>query len=1554
MRLSDRFRALPVRSQLLLTYAVTYALVVGMGSLFISSFVQRTLESSIEGELQTSTGTVTDLVRASVDVSVRNRLRTVAEDAKTLFDDLEARAAIAEDRPMAQKRARDLLASQTLFGAGEIVVLDEEGRVLEGGEHWREGDDLAESNLFFLATDTGGGYVHHYAGEPGEKDPEPRSLYAMQYEPWGWWVLLIVRRTDLAKLVNVEDFRHFVLNRRLGDTGYSYIVDVEGNAIVHPALEGENLLDVRDEDGWRFVRDMCRQKRGRYVYRWADSSTMEPKRKFLYFDYIEEMDWIVATSVPRDELFTPLQDIRRILLFALLVALLLAVPCAIWVGDVILRPFRQLMERFRRGAEGDTSIRMPEGANDELGQLANYFNSFMSSLDEKNRALIEEVSVRRQAEEERARSERNLRQVIDMVPAMIFAKDEEGRFLLANRAMADAYGMSPDELTGKLHRQVHENSDQVRRFLMDDMQVMETEEALFVSEEPFLDHTGETRILQTTKIPFQPLGREDLAVLGVGVDITDLKRAQEELSRHREQLEELVEERTTELRTANEELEQEIAERRRAEAEILRLNQFREVIIDDANVWVSVLDADGNFVIWNKAAEQITGYQRESVLGNNRVWEWAFPEERERTRALKAMKAATRGEVIGELHFTLRTKMGTERVVGFYPRSITNEEGAHAGTVIVAFDITERKLAEKALLDSEERFRLLVQNSSDTILIMDREGVYRYASDSVSRLLGLAAEDLVGRDAMERIHHEDRSNVEAAFARCLRTPREAVRVEFRWMKASGGWATVEAFWNNLLENRRVRGIVVNARDVTTRKEAETLILHRMDMEKMVSRISALFLNLPSERLEEGLHEALGTIAEFTGAERSYIYLAHHGGFDSEAYYEWIAPSRESYTPLETMTRLVDFPWFRERIERCQVVYVPEVDRLPEEAAGLATYWHQRGVRAAMSVPMVWQGNLFGFWGIDSYQEENRWLDEDVELLRVVSQILVAVLQRCRAEESLLLQKARLETLVQLNRLTDWSTEEITAWVLEEAGRLTKSPLAILGEVEAELWLFRPASWSGDGIYTCPLYRDPIRLAGGDESVWTRVMKTGRPQTAEGDDAVRSAQGAWPTNELPPQRILAIPILGESGAVEAIAALANKREPYDDTDINQFRLLMNGMWNHLKRKEAREELMKAKEAAEAANEAKSRFLANMSHELRTPLNAILGFTDLLQAQFAGGLNEKQIGYVQQIDGGGRHLLDLINDLLDMAKVDAGHMGLEKAEFPVVEVCDSTLAMIRMQAESKDITLLAEYHDAVKTVCGDRRRFRQILLNLLSNAIKFTPPGGRITLRMEEPRNNTVTFCVEDTGVGIERHQMDRVFSEFYQADRVRDQALGGTGIGLALTRRLVELHGGQIGVESEPGAGSVFWFTLPLDGASKSEDDLQVDDEELPEDFRQPLVLVVEPHQERPGSLASLFDGTGIIVEYAATADQLSHREGNAPPDIILVDMDLPGGDGMRALKVVRSMTELADAPVIGICGTKEREKEYLAAGCTRVMERPAKREELIDVLREQLEGRIRN
>ena len=244
-----------------------------------------------------------------------------------------------------------------------------------------------------------------------------------------------------------------------------------------------------------------------------------------------------------------------------------------------------------------------------------------------------------------------------------------------------------------------------------------------------------------------------------------------------------------------------------------------------------------------------------------------------------------------------------------------------------------------------------------------------------------------------------------------------------------------------------------------------------------------------------------------------------------------------------------------------------------------------------------------------------------------------------------------------------------------------------------------------------------------------------------------------------------------------------------------------------RRQAAEDLRRARDQAEAATRAKSQFLANMSHELRTPMNAILGYTELIADNIYGEVPEKIRETIERIHNSGRHLLHLINDVLDLSKLEAGQFKLSLDDYSMKDVVDNVIASVESLGAEKGLALRTSIPVDLPVGKGDEQRITQVLLNLLGNAIKFTDQG-EISVQVSEA-DSAFVVSVSDTGVGIAEDQQRNIFEEFHQVDDSITRRKGGTGLGLSITKRIIEMHGGQLRVESKPGGGSTFSFTLPV-------------------------------------------------------------------------------------------------------------------------------------------------
>jgi PAS domain S-box-containing protein len=394
--------------------------------------------------------------------------------------------------------------------------------------------------------------------------------------------------------------------------------------------------------------------------------------------------------------------------------------------------------------------------------------------------------------------------------------------------------------------------------------------------------------------------------------------------------------------------------------------------------------------------------------------------------------------------------------------------------------------------------------------------------------------------------------------------------------------------------------------------------------------------------------------------------------------------------------------------------------------------------------------------------------------------------------------------------------------------------------------------------------------------------------------------------------------------------------------------------------SRDELSVAYAAVEKASLAKNEFLANMSHELRTPLNGILGMSEALLLEIRGPLNERQQNMVRAIESSGQHLLSLINDILDLSKIEAGRLELHPEIVSVNDICQASLAFIKEPVLKKGVEVDLTPDPRVTHVLADARSLKQILVNLLSNAVRFTPSQGKVTLQVQANLpQSCIDLSVIDTGIGISPQDQQRLFQPFTQIDSSLTRSYEGTGLGLALVKRLAELHGGRVALLSQVGQGSRFTVSLPwqLDFAAK---------EAFPDLYSaasSPLspiqrtspslatVLLVDDNESNIMSVGDFLDSLGYKMVYAYTGREALEKVRENSPDVILMDIQMPDMDGLDAIRHLRLIPGLADTPVIALTalvmpGDRER---CLEAGASEYLSKPIRLRQLAELIRNLVE-----
>ncbi len=670
--------------------------------------------------------------------------------------------------------------------------------------------------------------------------------------------------------------------------------------------------------------------------------------------------------------------------------------------------------------------------------------------------------------------------------------------------------------------------------------------------------------------------------------------------------------------------------------------------------------------------------------------------------------------------------------------------------------------------------------------------------------------------------------------------------------------------------------------------------HRQaERERLLSRIAR-------ELIEQDLPIAIPVILEILGQSISCdrCYIIEYS--DCQQYfsmpYEWCNDGIFSIRHQYQHTLVNRFPWVSQKLETGQPLTLPQVEQMPSETELERQYLMADGMKSLLLVPMMNTSKIVGYIGLNHVSRSGIWLDEDINLLKLAGKFLAIAQARHEAE------------------LVSKEAQARLSGILENANE------AILTVDEEHcIQLFNHAAERIFGYSNSEIIGQPFKvlLANPHEDF----------------------------NEA--ENLLANPVQARCrDGSEFLAEIS-----ISDFQLAEKRLFTAIVRNITQQKQAEAALKQAKEAADAANRAKSEFLANMSHELRTPLNAIIGFSQVLNRD-PSLIQHKQT--LDIINRSGEHLLELINDILEMSKIEAGRTALNETTLDFYRLLDNLEAMLRLKASAKNLQLIFDRTSNVpQYLKADEGKLRQVLINLLSNAIKFTDKGG-VILRVRAHTTDALSlnFEVEDTGVGIDPQELDQLFLAFGQTEAGRNSQQG-TGLGLAISQKFVQLMGGEIRVKSVLGQGSVFNFEIPVKLADQTM---------IPAPYPIAKVIGLEPNQptyrilavdDRTESrllLVQLLGELGFEVKEASNGKEAIAVWKEWQPHLIWMDMRMPVMDGYEATRQIKATLQGQATVVIALTASAFEEDRHLvlSAGCDDFLRKPFRAEALWEKMEQHL------
>ncbi|HRK38175.1 MAG TPA: PAS domain S-box protein [Burkholderiaceae bacterium] len=944
-------------------------------------------------------------------------------------------------------------------------------------------------------------------------------------------------------------------------------------------------------------------------------------------------------------------------------------------------------------------------------------------------------------------------------------------------------------------------------------------------------------------------------------------------------------------------------------------------------------DPDGTISYISPSVTTMLGWSPEEMMGPYQPFITDHPLN---AQVGPMTEAGLQGEKQPPYLLQARHKDGSTRWLEMSEAPIFNSQGQVTGLEGIGHDVNERVLASEAQRNSEARLRVLVNTLPDLVWLKDTDGVYLLCNPAFERFFGAPEADIVGKTDHHFAPKEQADSFRA---------NDLVAMAANGPRMNEEWVTLAASGQRiLLETTKVPirgtdgqliGVLGIGHDITAQR-----------------------------RLQQDLQEALLFMRETQA-------IAKVGGWKTNPTTGYLSWTDEIYALLEHPRD--------EYLNLTVGVSYYDPQDLPTITAAISKAWHS-GLGFALECGMLTRsGRAFKaelrctgrtttpegdvltgtFQDITERKQAEAELEQHRHHLSELVASRTADLQA--ANHRLTLSDERLKAMLKMSQLMATMTEQdLLQMGLEEAVRLTRSDIGYLHFVNPDQETIQLYTWSANTLKYCTAAYDnhyPVSAAG----MWADTVRTQQPVFHNDYQHMPNRKG-YPDGHAHLLRHLGVPVL-EDGKVVVLMGVGNKPTDYDQTDADQLLLIGADLWSLVKRHRMEMALAQAKEAAEAANRAKSAFLANMSHEIRTPLNAVIGFAQLLERD--ADLQPRQREQVRTINRSGKHLLELINDILDLSKIEAGRLQLNQTDFDLHGLLEDMASMFTLRAQNKGLTLTAELAPSLPAhVHADEGKLRQVLINLLGNAVKFTH-SGHIWLRAglqatdpNEPTDGTANHQadaaiwveVEDTGSGISVDEQAMLFQPFQQAEAGRKSG-GGTGLGLSISQKLLTLMGGGLKLRSTPGVGSCFRFWLPLQvvqhTASLAPHPTAPEDQNLclPPDSPSVSVLVVDDLPDNRQLLADMLMPAGFKVLQAADGAQAVACFEQNRPHVVLMDIRMPVMDGYEATRRIRALHPGAVVLAVTASALATDRQAMLDTGMVDVLHKPVDRARLLQHLK---------